>query len=55
MAVIVWGVMAYLATMLPMFLALLAAIMIGALSFFIVAQAIRAFEISDVKAMLKRS
>ena len=55
MAVIVWSVMAYLATMLPMFLALLAAITTGALSFFAVAKLIRAFEVSDVKAMLKRS
>lgn len=54
MAVIVWGIMPILAGLLPMILALGLTIVIGTLAFFAIAQAIRAFEFNEVKAMLRR-
>ncbi len=55
MAGILWLTMPHLTEILPLYLALAAAIVIGALTFFAIAQVIGAFKLSEVKAMLRRS
>lgn len=55
MAIVVWGAALFLMDRLSLPIALALTIMIGATAFFIVAQLIHAFKLSEVKAMLRRS